>query len=109
MNTKKVKKAIVPKDDNKDRIGKIRPSLLLPEFLFGIIKVLTNGALKYEAYSWQKVKDPIESYSDAVERHWIAFRMGEQIDKEWGFHHLFHMTANVMFLWWHSTKAIKSK
>lgn len=78
--------------------GKPRYSLVPPAALEGVAKVLTFGAKKYSANSWQNVEDT-SRYMDALIRHIEAFRQGEDVDPESGIHHMAHVATNAMFLY----------
>jgi len=78
--------------------GKNRLDLIQPEFIFGVGKVLTFGAKKYKADSWQEVEDGVNRYYSALLRHLFAWRSGEFFDKESKLPHLYHVACNVMFL-----------
>lgn len=78
--------------------GKLRFDLIDQNFLDGLAKVLTFGAEKYSANSWQKIGNAEERYYAALQRHLSAYRKGEQKDDESGIEHLYHAAANIMFL-----------
>ncbi|QYW01977.1 hypothetical protein CPT_Pepon027 [Stenotrophomonas phage Pepon] len=81
--------------------GKPRPSLLIngmPRALSRVIDVLTFGAQKYEAHSWQLVENGEERYDDAKLRHMLKQAMGETHDDESGIEHLAHEICNSLFL-----------
>lgn len=78
--------------------GKLRFDLLDQYFLDGLAAVLTFGAEKYSANSWQNIKNAKERYYAALQRHLSAYRKGEKIDSESGISHLCHAAANIMFL-----------
>lgn len=81
--------------------GKPRPSLLIngmPRALSRVIDVLTFGAQKYEAHSWQLVENGEERYDDAKLRHMLKQAMGETYDDESGIEHLAHEICNGLFL-----------
>ena len=80
-------------DDAKD----CRPGLIAPEFLQGIGRVLAFGAKKYSAGNWAKGMDWSRCI-DALDRHWLAWKSGEQYDSETGYSHLWHMGCCLMFL-----------
>ncbi len=84
----------------KDRKDKIRIDLVYPGMITGTAEVLTFGANKYHANSWQKEKNPINCYYGALMRHLMDWRNGEQIDPESKLHHLKHALCNLMFLLW---------
>ncbi len=64
----------------------------------GIVNVLTFGAIKYKANSWQTIDNAQERYFSALMRHLIAWRDGEKKDHESGLSHLDHVACNLMFL-----------
>ena len=81
--------------------GKPRPSLLfngMPRALSHVIDVLTFGAQKYEAHSWQEVENGIERYNDAKLRHMLSLAKGEEVDAESGIEHLAHEACNILFV-----------
>lgn len=84
----------------KDDSDKLRYDLLDPEFVEGIVKILTFGAKKYEPQNWRKLKDnggPDRCYA-ALQRHMAEYRKGNKIDPESGVSHLFHAACNLYFL-----------
>jgi len=85
-------------EDLKYDKGKLRMSLISPEFVKGLAEVLTFGAAKYQASSWQYLENAEERYRDALLRHLYAYLSGEVNDQESGLSHLKHISANVMFL-----------
>jgi len=83
--------------------GKLKYSLILPEFLEETAKVLTLGEVNHPpeadgSPSWQQVKE--ERYIDAMIRHLQAYRMGGRLDEDMGTHHMSHVAVNAMFIWW---------
>lgn len=84
----------------KDRIGaKKVPLGLLP----GAGKILgalamADGAKKYEPYNWRDEKIQYTIYLDAIERHLIALRDGENLAQDSGVHHLGHIIAGASIL-----------
>lgn len=64
--------------------GKLRASLLrsMPLAFIELARVLTFGANKYAADSWQDVPDAIQRYTDAADRHDLALWAGEEIDDD---------------------------
>lgn len=86
--------------DVKQDKGKVRLDLVTPEFIEEVGQVLTFGAEKYPANSWQKIPDAINRYYAAALRHLTAWRKGEKNDDESGLSHLSHAACNMMFLMW---------
>lgn len=82
----------------KDDGEKLRFDLIEPEFEEDLAKVLTLGAEKYAANSWQNLPDAEDRYYAALRRHLNAYRQGEKVDEESGLSHLAHVACNVMFL-----------
>lgn len=82
----------------KDDREKTRLDLIEPQFIEAVGEILTFGADKYEANSWQKVENAKDRYYAALMRHLMAWRGGEEIDPESGLTHLAHVACNVMFL-----------
>ncbi|QBP32932.1 gp32 [Shigella phage Buco] len=90
-----------PQPDLKYDQGKPRMSLLLsgcPLALEAVGQVLTFGAQKYEAHSWQTVDNGRERYESALMRHLLAIGKGEDRDSESGLHHLAHAACNALFI-----------
>ncbi len=82
----------------KDDKGKRRWSLVPWSALGHVVDVLMFGAAKYADNNWQSVEDPIERYSNALERHMIDWRLGKRIDEESGRPVLAHVVCNGLFL-----------
>lgn len=78
--------------------GKLRYELLPVEPIEELTKILTYGANKYSANSWQNVEPFFERYYAALMRHLMAWRKGEIIDPESGLHHLSHALCCIAFL-----------
>lgn len=80
--------------------GKLLPSLLLegmPRALMLIVAVLTYGAQKYEAHSWQRVAAC--RYKDAKLRHMFDELAGLGLtDPESGLLHAAHEICNALFI-----------
>jgi hypothetical protein len=72
-------------------------SLLPPEALEEMSKVLTYGAKKYAPHNWAKGMDWSRLYS-AMNRHIWAWWNGEDNDKETGLSHLAHAMCCLAFL-----------
>jgi hypothetical protein len=84
----------------KNDTGKARFDLIEPLFLQGLADVLTHGAAKYTPDNWRRCKEPVARYYSALQRHLNAYAMGESIDEESGFNHLYHAACCLMFLAW---------
>lgn len=80
--------------------GKIQTKEIDPNFILAMGEVLTKSRLKYDAFNWTlptKVSTPIESF----ERHFLAFKSGEDLDSETQCQHLAHCAVNLMFAMYH--------
>lgn len=92
-----------PNKDMKFDQGKTRMSLLIAGIapsIKAVADVLTFGAKKYAAHSWQTVENGEERYLDAMYRHLNAVHSGERVDPESGMLHWAHIACNAMFLLW---------
>ena len=78
--------------------GKLRYSLIPPAATKALAEVLTFGAQKYAANSWQNVPNAEERYLDALMRHLEAYRSGEIIDPDSNLPHMAHILCNAAFL-----------
>lgn len=77
----------VKHDQDKPRLD-----LIPPEVILAIGEVMTFGANKYGANTWQGVE--MARYEAAL----MAYKMGEEIDPESGFPHLWHVLCNAAFM-----------
>ena len=77
--------------------GKVRPTLVPPSLMFAVAAIREYGCQKYkDPENWRMVEP--QRYKDALYRHWLAYLSGEEIDKESGRPHLWHLACNVAFL-----------
>lgn len=76
---------------------KLRMDLIPLEAVKGIARVLTKGAVKYGDWNWANGMSWSRVIA-ALERHLMSFKERDDIDSEWGLHHLDHVLANVAFL-----------
>jgi hypothetical protein len=73
-------------------------SLLPPDALDEVVKVLTFGKNKYSRDNWRLLDDGENRYFAAAHRHLWAIRRGEITDPETGLHHAAHAAASVMLM-----------
>jgi hypothetical protein len=81
----------------KDKIGLSKPQLgLLPAAgkILGAL-AMQDGARKYGPYNWRDKDVKLSIYLDAIERHLLALRDGEDIDPLSGVEHLGHIIAGA--------------
>lgn len=92
-----------PTDDHAAPQGKrfnadkMRPSLISPFALWMLGKVLQFGAKKYAPHNWTKGLS-WEETCDSLQRHYLKFLMGEELDEESQLPHVAHLFCNTMFL-----------
>ncbi len=86
------------KDQNaKTDAGKPDIYLVPPELFEAVAKIRMYGNEKYhDPDNWQTVE--IERYYSAAMRHLLAWRKGEERDKESGYSHLWHAACNLAFM-----------
>lgn len=74
--------------------------LIQPEFVEGLGRILTGGAIKYAPNNWKKANNPegIERIKGALLRHTYSYLGGEKLDPDTKESHLYHITCNLMFL-----------
>lgn len=85
----KMKKPAEDDGNPKDRLGVKKAPLGL---LSGVAKIyfslaFAEGARKYGEFNWRQKKVKRTVYLDAIERHLIALRAGEDIDPDSGLPH----------------------
>lgn len=81
--------------------GKARYDLVPLGPLRGVAEVLTYGAEKYAAHSWQTVPDALPRYIAAMHRHLNAVLVdAEVLDAESGLRHAWHFLTNAFFVAW---------
>ena len=88
----------------KSKTGGLRYNELKPEWglvdfdaLLSMVHVLMYGKEKYDAHNWKKGL-PFTTTIESMLRHIYAFLHGEDIDKESGLPHTWHIMCNAMFL-----------
>ena len=84
------------KDTNpKDLIGIKKTPLRLvpPALIIEVAAAMKNGADKYGPYNWREKGVRLSVYLDAIERHLLAFRDGEDRASDSGVKHLAHAAA----------------
>lgn len=94
--------------------GKPRWSLLMRGCglaLAGVVAVLTFGAQKYAADSWQEVEEARTRYREALYRHLHEIELHGPLSKdpESGLLHWFHVACNALFLATFAAKDAKAQ
>lgn len=93
----------------KHDAGKPRWSLLPWVELEFVVKVLTFGAVKYQAGNWMHVQGGEERYKDAALRHMNAIQQGEWLDKETKLPHYAHAICSLLFAFWYGRRRGRGK
>lgn len=77
--------------------GKARIDLVPNAVIYGLARVMTYGASKYEANNWRRGMKYSVPYACAM-RHLLKWWEGEDVDAESGEPHLYHVLANIGML-----------
>jgi len=87
-----------PKTVGADRYNEGKPQLSLidPNILYALARVLEFGCTKYEIDNWKKGQER-KKIMDSLLRHTVALMSGENKDPESGLSHGAHIAANIMF------------
>lgn len=93
--------------------GKIEVQRVPPSLVKSVAKVLQKSSQKYPdsedgTANWQKGMD-YQGLIGNMERHLLAFKEGEDLDKETGEHHLAHLACNIAFILEFEKNGIGSK
>lgn len=73
-------------------------SLIPPEPLEDVVKILTLGAQKYSRDNWKHLEDAERRYFSAAMRHMWARWRGEITDSESGLDHCAHAICCMFFM-----------
>lgn len=84
----------------KDALGVKKPPLhLVPAALaLWVSRIFGFSAVKYGPYNWRTKKVLRSIYLDAIERHLLAMKDGQDIDDESALPHAAHIAANCAIL-----------
>jgi len=82
------------------KLKKLNYSLVPPEPIESVVRVLMFGAKKHSIGGWKKYPDPV-IYTNAIERHLACIKKGELIDPETGESHYAAILCSGIFLEWH--------
>jgi hypothetical protein len=63
-------------------------------------EVLTKSREKYDEFNWQ-LPTKLSTPMDSLERHWLSFKSGEDIDPDDQMYHLYKVAVNAMFIMFH--------
>lgn len=82
-----------PKDAQARK--KVPVGLVPPALVIGAAEALADGARKYGAYNWRDIDIRFSVYIEAIERHTLALKDGEDLAVDSQIHHLKHIAAGV--------------
>lgn len=92
---------MLPKQESmQEKAQKLDYSLLPPEPIESLVRVLMFGAKKHSPGGWKNYNDP-KVFMNAIERHTVAIKRGEIIDPETNESHYSAIMCNAVFLEWH--------
>ena len=77
---------------------KLQISLIPPEPIEEITKVLMVGEKKYGKNNWKVLDNAEERYYDALRRHLSEYEKGNLFDNDDGLSHISHALTNLIFL-----------
>ncbi|AUQ95993.1 hypothetical protein PhaeoP66_03251 [Phaeobacter inhibens] len=89
------KAASLPDSNPKTRIGMTKPSLraIPPAAILHLGGAMADGEEKYGLFNWREHSVAASVYEDAIWRHLLAWRDGEDAATDSGKHHLAHVMA----------------
>ncbi|MBB3980124.1 hypothetical protein GGQ64_005371 [Rhizobium azooxidifex] len=87
--------SVLPDDNPKTALGKLKPgtAAIPPVAILELGRAMTNGAVKYGRFNWRDKTITTSVYTDAIDRHLLAFRDGEDLASDSAAHHLAHVMA----------------
>ena len=97
------------KTNPKDKLGRAKPGIhCAPAIaILHLGAAMEFGGRKYGKLNWRNKKVLASVYIDAMERHLLAYSVGEMNDEESGLPHLAHvMACSAILLDAHSTETL---
>jgi hypothetical protein len=85
-----------PKDAQARK--KVPIGLVPPALVIGAAEALADGARKYGAYNWRDIAIQYSVYIEAIERHTLALKDGEDIAADSLIHHVKHIAAGCAII-----------
>lgn len=85
----------LPDDNPKTALGVKKPGTdaIPPAAILELGQAMSNGAAKYGRFNWRDKSVTTSVYTNAIDRHALAFRDGEDLASDSGVHHLAHIMA----------------
>lgn len=95
-NTNQIPDSANPKDVQARK--KVPIGLVPPALVIGAAEALADGARKYGAYNWRDIAIQYSVYIEAIERHTLALKDGEDIAADSLIHHVKHIAAGCAII-----------
>lgn len=88
-------KVSLPDTNPKSRVGITKPSMnaIPAAALLHLGAAMDDGKKKYGLFNWREHSVACSVYEDAIWRHLLAWRDGEDVARDSGRHHLAHVMA----------------
>jgi len=85
----------LPDTNPKTAIGLTKPSTsaIPPAAILYLAQAMSNGVVKYGLFNWRDHAVTMSVYTDAIDRHLMALKDGEDVASDSGVHHLAHVMA----------------
>lgn len=87
--------AAYPDNNPKTAIGSKKPgtAAIPPIAIIAMGRAMRDGEIKYGRFNWRDKTVTTSVYTDAIDRHMLAFRDGEDLASDSGVEHLAHVMA----------------
>lgn len=85
----------LPDTNPKTAVGLTKPGTFAipPSAMIYLGQAMENGRRKYGLLNWREHAVSLSVYSEAIDRHLMAFKDGENVASDSGVHHLAHVMA----------------
>lgn len=85
----------LPDDNPKTTIGVTKPSTdgIPPVAILHLGQAMADGVRKYGKFNWREKRVSVSVYTNAIDRHLLAYRDGEDVARDSGHHHLAHVMS----------------
>ena len=102
---KKERRVTVPKDAPKETnpkdavaVAKVSTSLVPEIAIIELAQAFRDGAKKYTPFNWRRAPVKMSVYLDAMERHLLLLRSGQDIASDSGLAHVTHIMSGCAIL-----------
>jgi hypothetical protein len=92
---RKTSEMAYPDDNPKTAVGLTKPSTaaIPPVAIIELGRAMADGAVKYGRFNWRDKTVTTTVYTDAIDRHMLSFRDGENLATDSKIGHLSHVMA----------------